>query len=171
MTRPTVLATRRALGAASVACAGLACACQPPPLPAQMEPAIAIVAPLSDQALPLVPMQDGLCGLRTVVAVDLDNFDVSTPSGGGDAGGSAAEANEEYGNHWHLVVEGREDDTLIMVTQVQSATYVVPDLSPGTRITLLATLQDADHRPVGGARGRSRVEVDLREPEDGSPCP
>lgn len=131
-------------------------ACAPPTLPVELEPRIEIVAPASDEVVPLEVSAEGTCDLVVLVAVDVDNVRIAEQAGAA-------------GDHWHLVVQGREDDTLLMVTDSQSATYQVTDLAPDTRITLIATLQDADHRPIPGPFTEARSEIELVAPEGGCP--
>jgi hypothetical protein len=134
-------------------------ACAPPDLPPEMEPRIEIVAPRDDEVVPLLLSQDDTCDLAITVAVDVDNLDI-VPRGGEVAPGEG---------HWHLVLEGREADSLLMVDDGQSAAYAVAGLSPG-RVTLVATLQDSQHEPIAGEATESRAEIELAAPQDAA-CP
>src|SRR5678815_1957378 len=106
-------------------------ACDPPGLPDELLPRIAIVAPISDSEVPLTATQDA-CDLDVTVAVDIDNFDivpVGTPIAEGEG-------------HWHVVMVGREADTLLKIDDAQSADFHAADVLSGTRVTIEASLHD-----------------------------
>jgi hypothetical protein len=137
------------------ALSGLA-ACDPPALPDELLPRIEIVAPVSDSEVPLTASATG-CDLDVIVAVDLDNFElvpVGTPVADGEG-------------HWHIIVVGRETDSLAVVQNSQSAAYHVANLTSGTRIALDASLHNSEHDPIEGPGTSSQVEVDLVDPADG----
>ncbi len=92
-------------------------------------PSVLIVHPEPDAT---VKLSDD-CLLDTIVAVDIDNFELTTPD----------PTNVEPGKgHWHLIL--RDDGTYTPVS-AQSAKIAAAGFTPNTIVRIRATLQASDH--------------------------
>lgn len=110
--------------------------CAPPPLvevavedTGSTPPAILIVHPEPETQIQL---RDD-CLLDTIVAVDIDNFELTPPD----------PTNVETGKgHWHLILR---DDGSYTPVSAQSAKIAAPGFAPNTIVRIRATLQASDH--------------------------
>ncbi len=142
--------------------------CAPPDIPEdtgssaeQLPPTVRIVYPPSNEPMPLLGLSDvedaaDACKIRTVVAIDVDNFLIKE--------NSDTEVDGE--GHWHLQLQ--DEDYFPVLNQygdlTSQRTYV-----PGGLVTISAELVSNTHQSFDPINS-TLVEFPIVAPTDGTDC-
>ena len=145
----------------------LAVGCVPPPpvgggldTGVDSEPALQIVFPPPDT---LEIALNNNCDFQTVVAIDVDNFELINPA--------ETEGDKDGQGHWHLQMT--VPDRGYTVVFDQSGTMLEEDIPVGELVTIRAALQSNTHEElIEITNFQSVIEVTVAAPMDtGVVCP